>query len=99
MRQCPHCGEIRPLDEFYECGHSWCRPCARQNSRECKQRRRAANTLARQEEMELQLISDDGAPSSRLRLRAHRDELIALELELAPRLQLSSDGSLLSSPI
>jgi hypothetical protein len=58
-------------------------------------RRRAA----RQEEVELQLISDDGAPSSRLRLRAHRDELIALELELAPLLQLSSDGSLLSSPI
>jgi hypothetical protein len=58
-------------------------------------RRRAA----RQEEVELRLISDDGAPGSSLRLRAHRDELIALELEMAPRLQLSSDGSLLSSPI
>ena len=58
-------------------------------------RRRAA----RQEEVELRLISDDTALGSTLRLRAHRDELIALELELAPRLQLSSDGSLLSSPI
>jgi hypothetical protein len=58
-------------------------------------RRRAA----RQEEVELRLISDDEAPGSSLRLRAHRDELIALEQELAPRLQLSSDGSLLSSPI
>jgi len=34
-----------------------------------------------------------------LRIRAHRDELIAMELELAKRLNLNSDGSLLSSPI
>jgi hypothetical protein len=34
-----------------------------------------------------------------LRLRAHRDELIAIELELAESLQLASDGSLLTSPI
>jgi hypothetical protein len=58
-------------------------------------RRRAA----RQELVELRLISADDAPLSQLRLRAHRDELIALELELGPRLQLASDGSLLSSPI
>ncbi|MCT0213811.1 MULTISPECIES: cofactor assembly of complex C subunit B [unclassified Synechococcus] len=58
-------------------------------------RRRAA----RLEQVELRLISEDGAPDSRLQLRAHRDELIALELEMAPSLQLSSDGSLLSSPI
>ena len=58
-------------------------------------RRRAA----RQELVELRLISDDDAPLSQLRLRAHRDELIALELELGPRLQLASDGTLLSSPI
>jgi hypothetical protein len=32
-------------------------------------------------------------------VRAHRDELIALELELAEPLQLASDGALLSSPI
>jgi hypothetical protein len=36
---------------------------------------------------------------STLRLRAHRDELIAIERELGPGLQLASDGSLLSSPI
>jgi hypothetical protein len=58
-------------------------------------RRRAA----RQELVELRLISPDDAPHSQLRLRAHRDELIALELELGPRLQLASDGTLLSSPI
>jgi hypothetical protein len=34
-----------------------------------------------------------------LRLRAHRDELIAMEVDLGPRLQLASDGSLLHSPI
>tara|TARA_B100000700_G_C15037694_1_gene853595 strand:- start:235 stop:801 length:567 start_codon:yes stop_codon:yes gene_type:complete len=34
-----------------------------------------------------------------IRIRAHRDELIAIELELASSLKLASDGSLLSSPI
>jgi hypothetical protein len=55
---------------------------------------------ARGESLELRLISD-ASPSggSTLRLRAHRDELIAMEVELGPRLQLASDGSLLSSPI
>ena len=40
-----------------------------------------------------------GATGSALRLRAHRDELIALELELGPQLGLFSDGDLLKSPI
>lgn len=53
----------------------------------------------RREQVELRLISPDEAAGSSLRLRAHRDELIALELELGPRLDLASDGSLLSSPI
>jgi len=55
---------------------------------------------ARGESLELRLMSD-ASPSggSTLRLRAHRDELIAMEVELGPRLQLASDGSLLSSPI
>ena len=53
----------------------------------------------RAETVELRLVSDDDAPGSTLRLRAHRDELIALELELGPELQLASDGALLSSPI
>jgi hypothetical protein len=54
---------------------------------------------ARPERFELRLISADDDPGSTLRLRAHRDELIAIETELGPRLQLASDGSLLSSPI
>ena len=58
--------------------------------------RRRAN---RQEQVELRLISGDKASGSSLQLRAHRDELIALELEMGPRLQLASDGALLSSPI
>ena len=58
-------------------------------------RRRAA----RDESVELRLISHDSATGSALRLRAHRDELIALELEMGPKLGLFSDGKLLSSPI
>ena len=53
----------------------------------------------RAETLELRLLSHDSATGSALRLRAHRDELIALELEMGPRLGLFSDGSLLSSPI
>jgi len=53
----------------------------------------------REEIVELRLISDADSKKSILRVRAHRDELIAMELELANRLDLSSDGSLLSSPI
>jgi hypothetical protein len=58
-------------------------------------RRRAS----RAESVELRLISHDQATGSALRLRAHRDELIALEQELGPRLGLFSDGDLLQSPI
>jgi hypothetical protein len=58
-------------------------------------RRRAA----RAESFELRLISDDPAGGSHLRLRAHRDELIAVEQQLAASLGLASDGALLSSPI
>ena len=58
-------------------------------------RRRAA----RAETLELRLIEPSEQPGSTLRLRAHRDELIAIERELGPRLQLASDGALLSSPI
>ena len=49
--------------------------------------------------LELRLISHDDATGSALRLRAHRDELIALELEIGPQLGLFSNRSLLSSPI
>lgn len=58
-------------------------------------RRRAA----RAESFELRLISGDPEAGSNLRLRAHRDELIAVEQELAGSLGLASDGTLLSSPI
>ena len=54
---------------------------------------------ARSEALELRLLSDDSQTGSALRLRAHRDELIAIELDLGESLQLASDGSLLSSPI
>ena len=55
---------------------------------------------ARTESLELRLLDSSTAMAgSNLRLRAHRDELIAIELELAESLELSSDGSLLSSPI
>lgn len=54
----------------------------------------------RAESLELRLMNDDGPDGgSTLRLRAHRDELIAMEVDLGPRLQLASDGALLSSPI
>ena len=53
----------------------------------------------RAEVLELRLLSHDSATGSELRLRAHRDELIALEQALGPKLGLFSDGSLLSSPI
>ena len=57
--------------------------------------RRAARTEA----LELQLLQELENDGVTVRLRAHRDELIAMELELADTLELSSDGSLLSSPI
>jgi hypothetical protein len=53
----------------------------------------------REEALEVRLVSHDTATGSALRLRAHRDELIALELDLGPRLGLFSDTNLLSSPI
>ena len=57
--------------------------------------RRAART----EILEMRLMNASADEGCQLRLRAHRDELIAIELELAESLQLASDGSLLSSPI
>lgn len=55
---------------------------------------------ARAESLELRLVQESGpGGGSTLRLRAHRDELIAMEVELGPSLELASDGALLSSPI
>ncbi len=53
----------------------------------------------RAEVFELRLLEGQDASGSTLRLRAHRDELIAIETELAASLDLASDGRLLSSPI
>ena len=53
----------------------------------------------REESLELKLLSSELSNISILRIKAHRDELIAIQLELSDSLQLSSDNSLLSSPI
>tara|TARA_Y100001968_G_scaffold120126_1_gene109396 strand:- start:1463 stop:2020 length:558 start_codon:yes stop_codon:yes gene_type:complete len=53
----------------------------------------------REESLELKLLSSELSKISILRIKAHRDELIAIQLELAESLELSSDNSLLSSPI
>ena len=53
----------------------------------------------RSESLEMRLMSSLKASKSQLRIRAHRDELIALEKDLSKTLLLASDGSLKSSPI
>ena len=53
----------------------------------------------REESLELKLISSELSKISILRIKAHRDELIAIQLELSESLELSSENSLLSSPI
>ena len=53
----------------------------------------------REESLELKLLSSDLSQISILRIKAHRDELIAIQLELSESLKLSSENSLLSSPI
>ncbi len=54
---------------------------------------------ARSESFEIRLISSDSNSQSILRIRAHRDELIALDKELSKDFKLFSDASLTSSPI
>ena len=53
----------------------------------------------RQESLELKLLSSEQSNISVLRIKAHRDELIAIQLELSESLELTSENSLLSSPI
>ena len=53
----------------------------------------------REESLELKLLSSELSNISILRIKAHRDELIAIQLELSENLKLSSENSLLSSPI
>jgi len=52
----------------------------------------------REETFEFRLL-DEFDKSTKLRLRAHRDELISLEKELQDKLKLQSDGSLFKTPI
>ena len=57
------------------------------------------NKSRREESFELRLTNTDQSNSTSLRMRAHRDELIALESELKDKLELQSDGSLYKTPI
>jgi len=52
----------------------------------------------REETFELRLL-ETLDKSTKLRLRAHRDELISLEKELQGKLNFTSDGSLFKTPI
>ena len=52
----------------------------------------------REETFEFRLM-DTLDKSTKLRLRAHRDELISLEQELQKKLKFKSDGSLFKTPI
>tara|TARA_B100000700_G_scaffold267636_1_gene307622 strand:- start:22 stop:579 length:558 start_codon:yes stop_codon:yes gene_type:complete len=51
------------------------------------------------ESLEIRLINNQNYKGSILKIKAHRDELIAMEIDLGKSLKLASDGSLLSSPI
>ena len=53
----------------------------------------------REETFEFRLINEANNSPTQLRLRAHRDELIAFENELKEKLDLESDGSLFKTPI
>ena len=53
----------------------------------------------RVESLELKLLSSEVSNICILRIKAHRDELIAIQTELSASLKLSSENSLLSSPI
>ena len=54
---------------------------------------------SRLESLELKLLSSESQSTSLIRIKAHRDELIAMEVELSKNLELASDGSLIASPI
>ena len=54
---------------------------------------------AREEIFEFRLVENDKYKKTNFRLKAHRDELIALEAELKDTLDLKSDGSLFKTPI
>ena len=53
----------------------------------------------REETFEFRLVNSDKSDLTQFKLKAHRDELIALENELKNKLDLKSDGSLFKTPI
>ena len=53
----------------------------------------------REETFEFRLINENDYKPTQIRLRAHRDELIAFENELKQELDLKTDGSLFKTPI
>tara|TARA_Y100001978_G_C23694045_1_gene436475 strand:+ start:2396 stop:2953 length:558 start_codon:yes stop_codon:yes gene_type:complete len=53
----------------------------------------------REEIFEFKLIDENELKKTQLRLKAHRDELIAFENDLKDKLELISDGSLFKTPI
>ena len=53
----------------------------------------------REEIFEFKLINENEYKFTQLRLRAHRDELIAFENELKVKLELQTDGSLFKTPV
>ena len=53
----------------------------------------------RDEIFEFKLINEYELKFTKLRLKAHRDELIAFENQLKDKLELNSDGSLFKTPI
>ena len=53
----------------------------------------------REEIFQFKLINENETKYTRLRLSAHRDELIAFENDLKDKLELESDGSLFKTPI
>ena len=54
---------------------------------------------ARNEEFELKLVEESIEYGCKFKLKAHRDELIALDKDLSERLQLTSDANLFETPI
>tara|TARA_Y100000589_G_C27181559_1_gene641011 strand:- start:234 stop:791 length:558 start_codon:yes stop_codon:yes gene_type:complete len=53
----------------------------------------------REEIFEFRLLSEGDIEPTQLRLKAHRDELIAFESELKDKLLIKSDGSLFKTPV
>tara|TARA_Y100001970_G_scaffold294194_1_gene448283 strand:+ start:6313 stop:6870 length:558 start_codon:yes stop_codon:yes gene_type:complete len=51
------------------------------------------------EELELKLIESSNQSGSKFKIRAHRDELIALDNDLSNKLKLKTEGNLFKTPI